>query len=1417
MSTRPHERRFARAALAVALLALPTLVPSPVSAQIEQDPVLRPGVQYDWWNATWHFRVPILVHPHLPDPFRKGEWIDLSPGGANGGKTGLVNYPVEIDLDFTKLVRSGTVEGARWPQDALGRLSSFTLDVASPRVVAYNRDSGKVDAAQGVAGLMPSRFHPGVLRSTTPLDPAFNASTNAIGTLAFVVGQSAFGPAKPFDRPLLYYVYFDIVQNGNKPLPKFTEAQMGLLDGMYWIRSGTTFYGWAPANGAEAGAPAVLDVMPHFPNTTVRLYRYRLENFEPDPIPLCGEARNNPPCIPGNEKTKMRDGGIVIEGDHFQATPLTVTVVNGDQDFYFKVVASKPVTVSLRQDYLYRPNPPETVGTFYPTATVVPAVDGGIVGRRFHFLPASAPQSDTSPTPMYIVALDGPTEVRIFDARVSQSGPRWSNRVPKETPVNIPSATLVGSDGSPMRIEAEGRIMVFTTGANDNYLYQMPSKHGAPAGTQVYGAFARSFVTTAYAPTEFIGTRMVSPTCDQLTTPPQLGRIPYCDGTLTIKPHAVRSNVQSQNTHNDRAEPWTFYAVEGGPISVASGRRGYMAAGGLDGGRVFEVRIPSTGSNSLPGWMNIFPVHNNTVVTVKEETLLANGTTQFTTRLTRTLNQNDYVWRQNNQPIFRSGAKDAFFRVEASKPVLVNVYTPGSQLYGTFYQGTLAPVKIEVGIVNFYGNLVAWKERTLSGTFKPGDTAKFTLTAVNLGRGLGNTSITDDFEIDQDFQGSTQKWRVTVSTAIERSIPTGGTRDVTVAIRIDPSVKTGEQITFNLTLTSGANPRIQDTARVTVSVQTRYDFQMSFVGRVAQAKTSFASLQSAGTHEFTVLVKNTGTGADNVTLSVSPGGPGGFPFTAEIVDAAGRRIADSSGLKGRVALPEKGETEVKLRVRAPRNDLPLQWEFVVQGASVADASTQDQVTATVSINIRTDLRVDAENSTFRVTPGTTTHLPIKVTNLGSDTEVVLGVVSPAAPDWTYAIEPSRVTLRGQGDSRVVNLSVLPGPSARVGQVLPFQVKATALTEEADGGLKENATRVTAIVVNNFTLVVPTPLPRSLDPGAKVSFDFEIASRANGAMRVSLVPSALPPGWSFAEVNPPGTFDLLPGEARAVSVVVAAKPNEDPGEFAIGVGFLLSDAEGSRHLFEKVVAARVKRFFDYEAIVESDGFVRPGGKTRVALAVTNTGNGPEEIVLETVPPPGWTMRFERPDDRIVRLEPGQSTRVAFEVTAPRNATSDSARLEVRGVINQERERVTPIDLVIERLDLSVVKVDAKANRFAVGETVLFEITVLNNGTVPASRVEVALVADGQVVKNATLESLAPNEARKIQLPWNVIRASTFEIAIDPSNRFHEENRANNALKYDLSARSSGAFTPVPAFAIVVAALGAALLLRRRVAP
>ena len=126
---------------------------------------------FKWWNISWHYRFRLEI---------------------NSTKYERKNWPVEIRINFTDLLPSGT------------------FDENSTRVIEYDENGD-------ILYEIPSQFDK---------DDNFNPLSNAIGTLVFLMNGTTGANQKR-----IFFVYYDALENGAKEKPNYPTNLTYTWDG----------------------------------------------------------------------------------------------------------------------------------------------------------------------------------------------------------------------------------------------------------------------------------------------------------------------------------------------------------------------------------------------------------------------------------------------------------------------------------------------------------------------------------------------------------------------------------------------------------------------------------------------------------------------------------------------------------------------------------------------------------------------------------------------------------------------------------------------------------------------------------------------------------------------------------------------------------------------------------------------------------------------------------------------------------------------------------------------------------------------------------------------------------------------------------------------------------------------------------
>jgi uncharacterized membrane protein len=200
-----------------------------------------PSPEFVWWNSTWKYRFRLEINSTNYD---RSDW------------------PIEYELNFTHLLPEGT------------------FDENSTRVIEY-------DPSGTVIQQVPSQLDKGQL---------FNASENAAGTLVFSMDGTTTADSKR-----IYYVYYDILENGAKSDPDYpvnfdfwwdaASEEFNVNNTAYTFYV-DTFRGEGTSGLYRIrGISSGVDIWPTIPNHDQKTYEY--QQYSNDTFNFSFDFKNN--------------------------------------------------------------------------------------------------------------------------------------------------------------------------------------------------------------------------------------------------------------------------------------------------------------------------------------------------------------------------------------------------------------------------------------------------------------------------------------------------------------------------------------------------------------------------------------------------------------------------------------------------------------------------------------------------------------------------------------------------------------------------------------------------------------------------------------------------------------------------------------------------------------------------------------------------------------------------------------------------------------------------------------------------------------------------------------------------------------------------------------------------------------------
>jgi uncharacterized membrane protein len=1365
-----EDLRHEALAVAVLTLAAALLLASPASAQATEGPAepTADDVTYEWWNDRWHMRVPVLVRPQMPDavvPDRRPVLEDAK------------DVPVHAEIDFTDVVRqAGDSPEKRWPKDVGGALDSFTFDKDSVRVLRYDRDSGQVQPHPRTGDLVPHQFVPTLLEGRDLSNDRFDPSANAVGTVSWVAEGT-------LDESRLYFVYFDIEQNGDKPEPSFTPEEKGALDGLHWLRPGTDAYGYVPADDSSAGdARPVLEVHGLYKNTAVQVKRYPRSGSSPIPLESCEESDAGL-CVRGGEAL---DG---LEEPTFEIQPLSVTSpgesvrVESPQSvgYKFHVEADKPVLVSVH---------PREQQSICPTQLFYPGSQG-LVSTSFTFENLMEdPPSNAIGCDDHQLRLVAPEEPASVTWEWVDTGETRQFAVEERSSVKVDLGD--GARGRDVRVTTDQNPIAVVQPGAGNIHTQAPTPHGAPVGSSTLAPADRSIRTVPWTSPATVNALDLEETTNE-----------DAQASATGGPGPAQAAIFDDIGKDFRGDVWS--ATAGGqPITSYHGESGLLVAGGRQA-QEFQIPVngPRGGIVAEDGRMILFPAYDRTDILVHDN---ATGTEAFNGSASRHV----YLDQQAGEDLFPSGTG---YHVEADKPIMA--YAVSEARYSTYYPSVSRSPLYDVGEASFHGRLVRWDQPLRQETMAPGQEKRFGLEVSNLGREIGGDDLPDDIVVEQETRGNGS---VQLSTQQVSDLGTFDSRQIQIAVSIPDEAKTGDTFQVNLTAISQGNPEFQAETELKITVRTLFRVELSFRDADCNPKSCERLVEGGSSTLYSVNVNNTGTGDDAYTFSFSESQAG---FEGEVLRPDGTVLATADEARETLSVPRGEERLVFFNVSAPEDAVAtFPYTTQVQALSESDSSAKDGVTATTVLSVNTDYRLEVLDDVRSINPGENTTFPVRVVNEGDDTVLDVGTSEPSLDGWNVSVDPESFLLRAngttapdgtRGDVRVVDATVTASEDARVGQILPLEVQVRSETSQGTAG--EETAEVRAVVANNFTFVTSGLQPRSLKPGETFRYEFTARNAANGPFTATVNATGLPDGWRFEKDEPVAPQGLDVGDTLQVSGDLVLPAGTPAGPYNVTFSLFGEAEDGDRGVTNVTGRIQVARRANLEISAPAPVTpVPPGNVTAVPLNVTNAGNVDLTADLSLTAPTDWSLAFQNRSQERLPLESGESETVPVTLGAPADIGSGPVDWSVEADLPLRNPQTFGFQADWIRRDLSIEDQQVVTEGFEPGTVSVLAVTVRNEGDLPANNVELAVLVDGEVASNTTVQTMPPGQDRVVRIEWTVpSSAGNLEVAVDPTDAFVETNEDNNRRSF--SPTSQGAIPAIHPLVAALAAAGLALARRR----
>lgn len=242
-----------------------------------------------------------------------------------------------------------------------------------------------------------------------------------------------------------------------------------------------------------------------------------------------------------------------------------------------------------------------------------------------------------------------------------------------------------------------------------------------------------------------------------------------------------------------------------------------------------------------------------------------------------------------------------------------------------------------------------------------------------------------------------------------------------------------------------------------------------------------------------------------------------------------------------------------------------------------------------------------------VTPGKSTHIPVRVSNLEGNTKILHLAVLGLPAQWLEAVPEKVFVLPGEQKEAEVVIHPPEVPAAQTGRY-PLQILVSQQGDEDARMQLDGLLTVAAYEVQGRITLLMDALNYTVTPGDTVSVGFKLIHQGLEADTLHLAVEGLPAAW-VSTTQPPLT--LQPGDQKTVSIDI-----RPPRHFQSRAGrhpFKIH-LESQPALSDTVVVDCV---LTVEAFSQFNSVLTPPALSlgeNVRLTIDNTGNIPDSYLL-----------------------------------------------------------------------------------------------------------------------------------------------------------------------------------------------------------
>ena len=588
----------------------------------------------------------------------------------------------------------------------------------------------------------------------------------------------------------------------------------------------------------------------------------------------------------------------------------------------------------------------------------------------------------------------------------------------------------------------------------------------------------------------------------------------------------------------------------------------------------------------------------------------------------------------------------------------------------------------------------------------PGSSATFKINVTN-------TLTTTQLTVNLTRSTPPSYWTAQLSQS-QISVPALATRSVTLTVGV-PANASADSVGKQIIVT--ATPDFGDTEQITTTTKVSQTYGI-------QTSTPTASKNTVGgaTVTFSLVINNTGNGADTVTVSHS-----GEPSSWTVSHVSS------------VTVPAAGSRSVTVTVVPPSNATAGTYQTTVKATS-SDGTTNDQTTFIIIVGKVYGLTLSSSDVSKYVTPNTPTYYNLSITNTGNTADnAIIGIVNAPA-GWTVLPTSNPVFLNPL-ETKAFQVLVTAPNTALAGTQVQITVNATS---------NGNSSIVRQLSINAVVnqvydpRVTPQTNSQVIAPGSSGIFKINVSNQGNGNDTIDLGLSGVPSGQGWVFNFNPVSVALTPGQTKTVDLTFAIGSKAAFGDNLITV---IGTSHGTSNTGTTPIVVSISQFYSLAMVPvgASTQRVDPGGSITFNFSATNTGNGPDDITFSVLRlDSSWVSYFSK--TTIYNLPANGTDTTTLTIEVPSTSNSGTYRFDVRAVSDGDTSvsrTVLNLTIIVNQL----FSVDIEPGSY-----------FINGEPGIGSTLSITVTNDGSGKDNVTMSVPGPNAS------WVAFDLST--VALDP---------------------------------------------------